>query len=212
MVMLQWTKVAVVLNCVKSYSKYGLVVGTRKHDHETHKRWGIYEAAARLLAFQEDTFCVELVYQTLVGVWCLFRLWLSGLWHLLSFVTVVPENVLMHFRNDIPTSRTLEVFYQTTRCHYPGDHYLRSLPLREPELSHRNLVMFTGSGLRCWSCTSNGDTNCADPFNRNVYNLQDCEYGRSSHPYTQFSTAVCKKQKQSGTYSFLLNSTSALEL
>ena len=113
MVMLQWTKVAVVLNCVKSYSKYGLVVGTRKHDHETHKRWGIYEAAARLLAFQEDTFCVELVYQTLVGVWCLFRLWLSGLWHLLSLCDVCSDCGCLVYDTSCPS---LPLFRRTCWC------------------------------------------------------------------------------------------------
>ena len=111
-----------------------------------------------------------------------------------------------------PLSRTLELFSQTTRYHYPGDHYFRSLPLRQPGYSHRKLVMFTGSGLRCWSCTSNGDRHCGDPFNRTFFNLQDCEYSRSPHPYNQPSNPVCVKQKQLGKYSFLLNSTPAYEL
>jgi hypothetical protein len=34
----------------------------------------------------------------LVGRWCFYGLWLSGLWHLLFFVTIVPEKVLIHYR------------------------------------------------------------------------------------------------------------------
>jgi hypothetical protein len=54
----------------------------------------------------------------------------------------------------------------------------------------------TGSGLRCWSCTSTGDHHCGDPFNRTFFNLQDCDYNRSPHTYNQPSNPFCKKQKQ----------------
>lgn len=53
-----------------------------------------------------------------------------------------------------------------------------------------------GNGLRCWSCTTDGNRNCGDPFNRTFFQLHDCDYNRSPSTYNQPSTPICKKQKQ----------------
>lgn len=50
-------------------------------------------------------------------------MWSSGLCHLPVFVTNVPENLLRRLQGRNGPSRTLAVFYPTTRCHYLGDPY-----------------------------------------------------------------------------------------
>lgn len=64
------------------------------------------------------------------------------------------------------------------------------------------LFVNEGESLRCWSCSSEVDPSCNDPFlaNRghspNSYFLTDCDRDRaSSYPFLYSSKPVCSKKK-----------------
>jgi hypothetical protein len=72
--------------------------------------------------------------------------WLSGLCHLTVFVTSVPENLLRRLQGRNDPSRTLAVFYPTTRCHLSKRTLSRSLLLWKPKISHQ----------KCWCLQRTG--------------------------------------------------------
>lgn len=68
------------------------------------------------------------------------------------------------------------------------------------------VFIVTGDALRCWTCSSDLDPHCADPFNNTSpsfnlhHTLTDCNTQSSPH-YSLYKTkSVCKKIKQTGKY------------
>ncbi|XP_069699740.1 UPAR/Ly6 domain-containing protein crok-like [Periplaneta americana] len=56
-------------------------------------------------------------------------------------------------------------------------------------------AVHTGSGLRCWTCSSNSERHCGDPFNKTYISMVDCNRDRSQHYHIQTANVVCKKSK-----------------
>lgn len=68
------------------------------------------------------------------------------------------------------------------------------------------VFIVTGDALKCWTCSSDLDPHCADPFNNTSpsfdlhHTLTDCNTQSSPH-YSLYKTkSVCKKIKQTGKY------------
>ncbi|KAG6438512.1 hypothetical protein O3G_MSEX000026 [Manduca sexta] len=50
------------------------------------------------------------------------------------------------------------------------------------------------NSIKCWSCSSNIDPKCADPFDNSTFPLMDCNHERISH-LSDVMLSMCHKSK-----------------
>ncbi len=57
-------------------------------------------------------------------------------------------------------------------------------------------ILFSGYGIKCWVCRSDGDPKCADPFDNTSFPITDCRYLHLQSLLLSYPTVLLLKNKQ----------------